>query len=155
MNEDLNSDILNAFLEKLVPDDRSRMLLKNIFLSGQKEAEMSAIQQAKAKGLTLDKAVEDVKKLLSINKAWKVHLTELKTEYVKLVEKFRRLASALGACECLGENPICPLCQGKGIPGSRKIEEKPFFQYVYPLIQRITQATELETKLKEENAKNN
>lgn len=38
------------------------------------------------------------------------------------------LASALGACDCWGEDARCPVCHGKGRPGWT-LPEKPFFDY--------------------------
>jgi len=137
MNKNINNDIFEAYLEKLVPDTKSRDLLKNIFLKQQKESEVK-VDSTKFRRVSLDKAVDDVKKLLDVNKAMRSSLTELKNENVKMIEKYRKLIGALGACECLGENPICPMCEGRGIPGSKPIDEASFFHYVYPLIQRIT-----------------
>src|SRR3954467_7081479 len=34
-----------------------------------------------------------------------------------LVERDRRLAAALGACQCWGEQPDCANCDGSGSPG--------------------------------------
>jgi len=137
MTKNINNDIFEAYLEKLVPDNKSRELLKNIFLKQQKDAEVK-VDSTKFRRVSLDKAVTDVKKLLDVNKAMRSSLIELKNENVKMIDKYRKLISALGACECLGENPICPMCEGRGIPGSRSIDEASFFHYVYPLIQRIT-----------------
>lgn len=140
----INKDIFDAYLEKLIPDSKNRELLKTIFMRQQKESEVK-VDSVKFRRVSLDKAVTDVKKLLEINKAMKSSLLELKNENVKMIDKYRKLIGALGACECLGENPICPMCEGKGIPGSKAIDEAAFFQYIYPLIQRITiSATEEE-----------
>ena len=99
--------------------------------------------------ITLSKAVEDVKHLLEINKAMKIALNELKSENEKMVERYRMLTKALGACECLGENVICPICHGKGAPGTFLIDERAFNKYVYPLIQRITQTVEQSNAVEE------
>jgi len=37
---------------------------------------------------------------------------------------------------------ICPICNGKGVPGTFLIDEIAFNRYVYPLIQKITQTVE-------------
>lgn len=151
MNKNINNDIFDAYLEKLIPDVKSRDLLKTIFKNQQKATEVKATDTFRHRDISVDKAINDVKKLLVFNKAMKSSLTDLKNENVKLIERYRKLIGALGACECLGENPICPMCEGKGIPGNKPIDETSFFRYVYPLIQRITTSTTAENAVKNES----
>lgn len=143
MKYSLTEEQINGFLNEV-----SNPALRNLFrmmLNNQQQQE-----EAPAAGrITLSKAVEDVKHLLEINKAMKISLNELKSNNEKMVERYRTLTKALGACECLGENVICPICHGKGIPGSFMIDEKGFNKYVYPLIQKITQTVEQEQEPEE------
>jgi hypothetical protein len=135
MKYSLNEEQINGFLNEV-----SNPALRNLFrmmLNNQQQ------EPAAPRGITLNKAVKDVKDLLEINKAMKIALNELKANNEKMVERYRALTKALGACECLGENIICPICHGKGIPGNFMIDEKGFNKYVYPLIQKITQTVEL------------
>ena len=134
MKYSLNEEQINGFLNEI-----SNPALRNLFrmmLQNQKE------EQEAPRHITLSKAVEDVKQLLDINKAMRISLNELKNENEKMVERYRTLTRALGACECLGENVICPLCHGKGVPGSMLIDETAFNRYVYPLLQKITHTVE-------------
>ena len=138
MKYSLNEEQINGFLNEIAnPALRNlfRMMLNNQQQEENKESHGN-------RRITLNKAVEDVKHLLEINKAMKIALNDLKSENEKMVERYRTLTKALGACECLGENVICPICHGKGMPGSFLIDESAFNKYVYPLIQRITQTVE-------------
>lgn len=139
MKYNLNEDQVTSLLNEI-----SNPALRNLFrmmLTSQQQQQEEKNDPA-TRRITLSKAVEDVKHLLEINKAMKIALTDLKNENEKMVDRYRTLTSALGACECLGENVICPICHGKGVPGSLLIDEKAFNKYVYPLIQRITQTVE-------------
>lgn len=151
MKYSLNEEQINGFLNEV-----SNPALRNLFrmmLNNQQQEELPA-----TRGITLNKAVKDVRDLLEINKAMKIALNELKTNNEKMVERYRALTKALGACECLGENVICPICHGKGVPGSLLIDEKGFNKYVYPLIQKITQTVEqsqVEEEIKNTKPKQN
>ena len=132
MKYSLNEEQINGFLNEI-----SNPALRNLFrmmLNNQKQEQ----ENTSPRRITLNKAVEDVKHLLEINKVMRVSLNELKTENEKMVDHYRTLTKALGACECLGENVICPICHGKGVPGSMHIDESGFHKYVYPLLQKIT-----------------
>src|SRR5215203_4951284 len=111
MKYSLNEEQINGFLNEV-----SNPALRNLFrmmLNNQQQQE-----EMPPRSITLSKAVKDVRDLLEINKAMKIALNELKTNNEKMVERYRSLTKALGACECLGENVICPICHGKGAPGS-------------------------------------
>jgi len=139
----LNEEQVNSFLNEI-----SNPALRNLFrmmLNNQQQEDRGIAPRR----ITLNKAVEDVKHLLEINKAMKIALNDLKMENEKMVDRYRTLTKALGACECLGENVICPICHGKGVPGNSMIDEKAFNKYVYPLIQKITQTVETEEIVEE------
>jgi hypothetical protein len=143
MKYSLTEEQINGFLNEV-----SNPALRNLFrmmLNNQQQQE----ELPPSRRITLSKAVEDVKHLLEINKAMKIALNELKSENEKMVERYRMLTKALGACECLGENVICPICHGKGVPGTFLIDERAFNKYVYPLIQRITQTVEQSNAVEE------
>ena len=53
----------------------------------------------------------------------------------------RRLARALGACDCWGELPGCDLCGGYGTPGWRRPHRASFDALVRPVIRRMQHAT--------------
>jgi hypothetical protein len=136
LDEDQVSSLLNE-----ISNPALRNLFKMILQSPQTQPEEKNDSLTAGRN-TLNKTVEDVKHLLEINKATKIVLTELKIENEKMIERYRTLTSALGACECLGEDVICPICNGKGTPGSLLVNENAFNKYVYPLIQRITQTAD-------------
>lgn len=69
----------------------------------------------------------------------KEHVKELRAELDQLRERNDTLASALGACYlCWGEDPGCPVCRGTGRPGSRKLEQESFEQWVAPALRTLS-----------------
>jgi hypothetical protein len=54
--------------------------------------------------------------------------------YEVLAERNALLAAALGACDCWGEQPDCPLCQGLGAPGWSRPDRVLFAQYIAPAL---------------------
>jgi hypothetical protein len=46
------------------------------------------------------------------------------------------LAAAVGACECWGEDPDCPICSGRGSAGWTVPDVRLYQDYVEPAIQR-------------------
>jgi len=45
-----------------------------------------------------------------------------------------QLADALGACPCFGSRSDCPICGGKGRPGSEPVDPCAFSAFVAPVI---------------------
>lgn len=58
--------------------------------------------------------------------------------YQELLEHNSVVAAALGACDCWGRNPGCPICDGLGIPGWELPQEQLFAAYVHPAIDAAT-----------------
>jgi hypothetical protein len=59
-------------------------------------------------------------------------------DYEQLVERNGELAAAVGACDCWGQHPECPICEGEGAPGWVPPEKKPFTTYVYPAVRAVS-----------------
>jgi hypothetical protein len=57
--------------------------------------------------------------------------------YEQLVERNAVLALALGACDCWGQQPDCPICDGAGEPGWVPPDRTMFASYVYPAVRAI------------------
>ena len=55
------------------------------------------------------------------------------------IARNRKLARALGACDCWGELPSCDLCGGRGTPGWRPPHLPSFNLLVRPLIHKMKQ----------------
>jgi len=55
-----------------------------------------------------------------------------------------RLADALGACACFGENPKCRNCSGNGRPGVRDPDPRAFEVFVMPALERLNQTKSTE-----------
>jgi len=58
-------------------------------------------------------------------------------EYQSMINRNRLLASALGACDCWGENKHCTVCDGEGRPGWTLPEKKPFLYFVRPVLRLV------------------
>jgi hypothetical protein len=59
--------------------------------------------------------------------------------YEELVERNIALASALGACDCWGENTDCPICDGEGRAGWLPPDPHLFATYVQPVARNMAQ----------------
>jgi hypothetical protein len=57
-----------------------------------------------------------------------------------LVERNIALASALGACDCWGDRPGCPICDGDGAPGWLPPDPHLFATYVLPVAPTLPRA---------------
>lgn len=67
------------------------------------------------------------------------HLDQLTQELERLHGTLDVLAGALGACPtCLGYDPGCPLCHGRGQPGSLPPDPDSFDQIVLPAVRART-----------------
>jgi hypothetical protein len=62
--------------------------------------------------------------------AWIAH-------YDALLHRNRVMARALGACECWGEDPYCPICAGDGLPGWRVPDERHYSRHIRPAVLRL------------------
>jgi hypothetical protein len=52
----------------------------------------------------------------------------------QLMDRNSSLASALGACDCWGDAPDCPICSGEGHPGWAALDRELFAAYVGPAL---------------------
>jgi hypothetical protein len=58
----------------------------------------------------------------------------------ELLERNLALAAALGACDCWGQEPSCPICDGMGGPGWIPPDSQLFAAYVYPAMRAAYRA---------------
>lgn len=108
--------------------------------------EMMQQSQNKTKPETRSKAQGQLKKLLFIN--------EKLTKRVKILRRHQKqilkylnffidvntvFSSAVGACECWGEDDSCQHCGGKGKPGHFQVDENAFREYVMPCMEQISE----------------
>jgi hypothetical protein len=61
-------------------------------------------------------------------------------KYDELVARSAELASALGACDCWGDDDACPICHGIGEPGWTLPERQLFASYIRPAARTIARA---------------
>ena len=90
------------------------------------------------------KSKGQIQKMAHINRAWMLQRAGRKLSappvgrkrFIKYLNFFIDVntvfSSAVGACECWGEDPNCRTCQGKGSPGFFEVNDQAFEQYVLP-----------------------
>ena len=59
----------------------------------------------------------------------------------RLEDRNLLLAAALGACECWGEDPTCPVCSGEGSVAWTDPDPVLFEEYVSPAARKLTSPT--------------
>lgn len=136
----LNNEQINALLKKIEnPGMRNllEMMIKNENDQNQEE-ELKKIEEKNYEKITKEKAIIDIKRCLDKIKSLKDELLQMHTQINELLSFQKKLAGALGACYCFGENPFCDNCFGKGTPGSLEVNPEAFQKYVYPLIHKLT-----------------
>lgn len=52
-------------------------------------------------------------------------------------ELLRVVALALGSCHCLGEDPDCEDCRGRGVPGTLEPDRASFARFVLPAVRKM------------------
>ena len=67
-------------------------------------------------------------------------LYELNEELRFAREVLRQVALALGSCHCVGEDPDCDDCQGRGVPGTLDPEPASFARYVLPAMRKMKES---------------
>ena len=85
-----------------------------------------------------------LQKLLQINKCLNNRNKQLKRQqrhllkYLNfLVDVNTSVSSAVGACECWGEDNTCKNCHGKGRPGYFEVNPGAFRDYVMPCLEQV------------------
>jgi hypothetical protein len=66
--------------------------------------------------------------------------------YDALVDRNMILAAAVGACDCWGYEPGCPICGGAGSAGWTRPDAELFSEFVEPAVRRMTGPLGDETK---------
>jgi hypothetical protein len=105
--EELIAVALGGRLARMIVDDQS--------LGGRSVTGPTARHHP---GPVLDPAVDDV-------------------TFNELVDRNLALAAALGACDCWGQQPDCPICDGVGGPGWLPPDRHLFAAYVYPAMRAV------------------
>lgn len=119
-----------ALIDK-IEDPLQRQLFQNLIEKQQQN------RIKKSSTISLEKAVNDVKQLMTTCKYQQTQLEEL-TENLQVQQNvLETAAKALGACTCLGLNATCSNCDGKGKPGTYEIEENSFNALILPLLTKL------------------
>jgi hypothetical protein len=67
----------------------------------------------------------------------RARLQALLADLEALSARAARVADALGACICLGEEACCPHCRGRGVPGTFPVDGELFARLVQPAVQKV------------------
>ena len=125
-------------IESLVAQQtQSNPKLKLLYDMMQKSQNQGKLQHtSKAKG--------QLKKLVMINKTLTKRNRILKHQQKKILKYLNFFidvntvfSSAVGACECWGEDNSCQHCNGQGNPGHFEVNEDAFQTYVLPCMERL------------------
>ena len=131
-NTDSNDDRLNAVMRYL-EQQRAVVPQSEAVDESPSEAEIE-IQQLEEMRRKREYQEEKRQQARELKKVMDSLYAELET----LRSRNDVLAEALGACYlCFGEDPICPECNGRGVPGSLLPNGITFRQYVIPAVKRI------------------
>ncbi len=103
-------------------------------------------QQKKAEPEKNTKTIGQLKKMTHINQKLIKRNKQLKHQQKRILKYLNFFidvntvfSSAVGACECWGEDPSCQNCGGKGRPGYFQVNENAFKTYVMPCMEQITE----------------
>lgn len=87
----------------------------------------SAIEAALAQCREADRRMHELR----------ANVSNVYAELEALRERNDTLAAALGACYlCFGTDPLCGVCRGRGMPGSRAPEPAAYREFVVPALRR-------------------
>ena len=67
--------------------------------------------------------------------------------YAELAQRDGKLAAALGACSCWGENNQCEFCDGEGAPGWTTPDRDLFADLILPALMNLTNSTTISPRL--------
>lgn len=100
--------------------------------------------QSQQKSEKKSKTQGQLKKLLYINGKLTKKVKALRLQQKKILKYLNFFidvntvfSSAVGACECWGEDANCEQCHGKGNPGYFQVDENAFQQYVLPCMEQV------------------
>lgn len=88
----------------------------------------------KAKSGTIAKLKNKVRLLFNRVKKLEVQKKHLLKYIDFFLDVNAAFSSAVGACECWGEDPECEKCGGEGLPGHFKVNEEAFNTYIKPCL---------------------
>jgi proline dehydrogenase len=80
---------------------------------------------------------EDIATLIEMNREAITAYKTLQAEFQQLEQLNEGISSSLGACPCWGQNTACPTCNGRGVPGTREINEHNFNVLIQPFFEQL------------------
>ncbi len=109
--------------------------------------------QNQAKPETKTKTQGQFKKLLFINSKLTKKVKALRLQQKNILKYLNFFidvntvfSSAVGACECWGEDNNCEHCHGNGNPGYFQVDESAFQQYVMPCMEQVKEEQQISEK---------
>jgi len=133
--------------QKMAADNPKMQLVAQLMQQQQQQAQQSESSNSAKQ----DNQKGKVQKLLAINQNLKKQIQKLKKQkekYLSYLDYFFEVnsvfASAVGACECWGEDEECEKCNGAGKPGFYKVNQDAFEVFVLPCIEKQNTGVEKE-----------
>lgn len=127
---------VDAALERLAGDGDPR-LAQVASLMRQQRAQADSQLALEAGGGDDDALARDLHRAQADLEAAQGELQAALGELDALRLRNRRLAYALGACECFGERPDCEVCAGEGGSGAYRINTRLFRTLVAPALEQV------------------
>lgn len=135
-----NDNLMAALMEQMGGNNNSKMEMLAKILAQQNNQPQNTAQPQPANG---DKYKGQARKLMALNKELKDKLLLLKKQKEQLlqyldyfIEVNAVFSSAVGACECWGDDPQCEKCRGQGKPGAFAIQQEAFQYYIRPALKQ-------------------
>lgn len=134
MNTTNTFDIENMIAQQSQSNPKMKFLLDMMKQQKQTAPENNAKTKGQLKKLTLIN-----QKLIRRNKLLKRQQKKILKYLNFFIDVNTVFSSAVGACECWGEDTSCKECHGKGSPGFFQVNENAFKAYVMPCMEHITE----------------
>lgn len=129
----------NVSMDQLIEQikDPNMKMMAQMMAKQQAEKNRPALRTFTTDQPSLEVMRQDIRELIRVNKdlIQKRQSLELKHEQLKMLNA--TVASAMGACECWGQNMGCPSCQGQGRPGTQEVNQTAFSQLIAPFFQAL------------------
>jgi hypothetical protein len=139
----MSGDGLNAIVGRMVAHDP--MLSQLLQLMQQQQQQQ---QQQPAQVIDAPPELDELQRRRARGRA---RLEAMLAEIETLSARVLRVADALGACVCLGEEADCPRCRGRGVPGTFAIDRPLFDRLIQPAVDRLFNPATRSVALKRED----
>jgi len=128
------SDLLRQMAEGKLTEEQVRGMMGRLVENDPVLSQVLQVMQRQRQAAPVDPEPESSSATATRRARARARLEALLGELDELSRRMRRVARALGACECLGDEPDCERCHGSGAPGTFPIDRRLFAYLVQPAI---------------------